>query len=68
MSTLNRSLVKSITFRVIIILADIIIFYILTRRVDVTAGLVIVSNLASTILYFLHERAWNRIAWGKSAL
>jgi len=61
----SRSLVIAITFRLIILCADSIIIYWLTRRIDLTAGVVLLSNFSSTILYFLHERAWNGIHWGK---
>lgn len=63
----SRSVVKAITFRIIIVCADTITIYFFTRRVDLTVGLVIVSNFSSTILYFLHERIWNNIHWGKHA-
>ncbi|MBX4206098.1 DUF2061 domain-containing protein [Candidatus Microgenomates bacterium] len=61
----ERSVVKAITFRILILIADSIVIYALTKRVDITAGVVFVSNISSTILYFIHERAWNNIHWGK---
>lgn len=57
----KRSLIKAITFRLIIIIADIFVVYIITHRVDVTLGVIFFSNITSTILYFLHERIWNNI-------
>ncbi len=61
----RRSLVKSVTFRVLVIVSDSIIIYAITRRVDMTVGVIIFSNILSTILYFIHERAWAKIHWGK---
>jgi uncharacterized membrane protein len=61
----KRSIVKSITFRMAVIVSDTTIIYLLTHRIDVTAGLVILTNCSSTVLYFLHERIWNRIQWGR---
>lgn len=61
----RRSLVKAITFRVVVIASDTVVIYLITRRVDLTAGLVVFTNIASTIEYFLHERAWNKISWGR---
>ncbi len=61
-----RSIVKALTYRTVIIFSDSIIVYLVTRRVDVTFGFVAISNLASTAIYFLHERAWNNIHWGKT--
>ncbi|HLD97581.1 MAG TPA: DUF2061 domain-containing protein, partial [Candidatus Nanoarchaeia archaeon] len=55
--TLPRSIAKAITFRILVITLDSVVVYLLTRRVDVTVGVVAISNLASTIAYILHERA-----------
>jgi len=63
---IKRSVAKSISFRIIIIFADIIVIFILTHKYVVTAEVVIATNVVSTILYYTHERVWNRIHWGKS--
>lgn len=60
-----RSVVKSLTFRALILASDGIIVMLITHSYGVTLGVVIATNLASTVLYFLHERAWNGVAWGK---
>ncbi len=61
----KRSLAKTATFRITVIIADLIIIYALTHKFYITLSIIVLSNLASTILYFLHERIWNRISWGK---
>jgi len=62
--TTKRSLVKAITYRVVIIILDFTVIYILTHRVDVALGFMIISNIYTTAAYFIHERIWNRIKWG----
>ena len=62
---IKRSLVKSITFRILVLALDIIIMFSITRRYDQTFWLVFLSNIGSTIIYFFHERIWNIIHWGK---
>lgn len=62
----RRSVVKAMTFRVLAICAHTIIIYAVTRRADFTVGLVLLTNLASTVLYYFHERLWNRIVWGRA--
>jgi uncharacterized membrane protein len=62
----KRSLTKSITFRALILCSDTIVIFLITHRWDTTAGLVIATNIASTTLYFIHERIWNRIQWGRA--
>jgi uncharacterized membrane protein len=63
---LSRSVVKAITFRVIIITADIIIVMAITHQYDITFSVVVGTNVASTLLYLLHERIWNKVHWGKA--
>lgn len=62
----KRSITKAITFRLLILISDGIIIYTITHRYDITLGVIFFSNFASTILYFVHERIWNNIHWGKT--
>jgi uncharacterized membrane protein len=61
-----RSLAKALTFRAAVLAADSGIIYLLTRRLDLTLSVMVLSNISSTILFYLHERVWNRINWGKA--
>jgi adenylylsulfate kinase len=63
----SRSIIKALTFRVLIIISDAIIIFAITRRYDVTIGVIVFSNIASTVLYFIHERIWNKVHWGKKS-
>jgi adenylylsulfate kinase len=62
--TTKRSLVKAVTYRAVIIVLDLSVIYLLTRRVDVALGFMIISNIYTTVAYFVHERVWNKIRWG----
>ena len=61
----GRSLAKAITFRLLILAADGIIIFAITKRYDIALTVMFFSNLSSTILYFMHERMWDRLNWGK---
>jgi uncharacterized membrane protein len=61
----RRSFAKSLTYRVITIAADIAIIYPLTHRVDLTIAVTLITNIASTTLYYLHERSWSYVQWGR---
>jgi uncharacterized membrane protein len=63
--TKMRSFVKSGTFRIIVIIADLIVIYALTKEVTTTLALTVFTNFSSTFLYFLHERFWNQVTWGR---
>ena len=61
----RRSLAKTLTYRIVTVLIDIAIIYPLTKRADVTISVVILTNVASSLLYFIHERTWNIVKWGR---
>ena len=61
----KRSLAKTISYRLLIISSDLVIIYFLTGRLDLAIGVITISNIASTGLYFIHERLWNLSRWGK---
>ena len=57
-------MVKAITYRAVIIVLDFSVIYLLTGRVDVAVGFMVISNIYTTVAYFVHERVWNKIQWG----
>jgi uncharacterized membrane protein len=63
-ATRKRSLVKALTYRVIIVCLDFLVVYILTKKTDVALGFMIISNIYTSVGYFVHERIWARIKWG----
>ena len=61
----SRTLVKTITYRIFILILDFTTIYIFTRQAKIALGFMIVSNIYTTVGYFLHERIWDKIKWGK---
>jgi len=65
----KRSLVKAISFRIIEVIADVVILLALMRTglpAIVIAGAGALAVEASCgIGYYLWERLWNRINWGR---
>ena len=61
----RRSWAKSITWRVmgIIILGGL--SWLFTRGWRETALITITFNAIRLILYYFHERAWEKISWGR---
>ena len=57
-------MVKALTYRAAIIVLDFSVIYLLTGRVDVAVGFMVISNVYTTFAYFVHERIWNKIRWG----
>jgi len=63
----KRSITKSITFRVLVIISDMVIITAVTHSYGVAFGVTVATNVGSTILYYLHERVWAKIRWGIAA-
>lgn len=61
----TRSIAKAVSYRVVSIIADTILVYAITKKIDLTAGIVILSNTISMFLYYFHERIWNKIHYGR---
>jgi uncharacterized membrane protein len=62
---LSRTIVKTVTYRLFILLLDFTTIFLLTHKTKVALGFMIVSNIYTTIGYFLHEQIWDKIKWGK---
>ncbi len=62
----SRSIVKSVVYRVVIVISTAIISFLITHDYGTTFVLVVFVNIANMILYYLHERVWDGIGWGKS--
>jgi uncharacterized membrane protein len=61
----KRSAVKALSYRLVIVVLDFVAIYVLTGRPRVALGFMIVSNVYTTVAYFVHERVWARIEWGR---
>jgi adenylylsulfate kinase len=54
-ATRKRSIVKAMTYRVFIVCLEFLVIYLLTGKVDVALGFMVVSNIYMTAGYFVHE-------------
>lgn len=62
---LKRSLAKTVSWRVIGTLDTVLISWLITGAFTLAISIGIVELITKMILYFFHERAWNKIKWGK---
>ena len=60
-----RSLTKTVTYRVAILILDFTVIYLLTQKFEIAFGFMIVSNIYTSIGYYAHERIWDGIKWGR---
>jgi uncharacterized membrane protein len=64
--TAGRSLAKAISWRVTGTLDTFIISWIITGQIALAGGIALTEVITKVVLYWLHERVWNRVEWGKS--
>jgi uncharacterized membrane protein len=60
----RRTVVKAITYRILIMCLDFATIYLFTGALKVAVGFMIASNIYTTIAYVVHERLWARLKWG----
>ena len=60
-----RSIVKSISWRVIGTLDTILISWLVTGALTIAFSIGAIELITKMVLYFFHERVWNSINWGK---
>jgi len=61
----SRSLIKSVSWRIIGTLDTIVISYVITGRLAFALSIGGIEMITKMILYVVHERVWNKIKWGK---
>lgn len=61
----KRSIAKSISWRAIGTLDTIIISWVITGALSLAFSIGLVELVTKMVLYFVHERMWNTIKWGR---
>ena len=60
----KRSWAKAISWRLTASLATFIISFIIAADFSVAGTIAAVQLVVNFLLYFVHERIWNKIGWG----
>ena len=60
-----RSIAKSLSWRVLGTMDTVLISRLITGTWFMAVSIGSVELITKMILYFLHERGWDRIAWGR---
>jgi len=61
-----RTLIKTVSWRIIGSTATFLISYIVTGQLVVATGIAVAQMIVNTVLYYIHEIVWNKIKWGNS--
>ena len=62
---IKRSIAKTVSWRVIGTLDTILISWLITGTIALALSIGAIELVSKMGLYFFHERAWNKIKWGK---
>lgn len=63
--TLARSILKTVSYRALVLALDFGTIYYFTGKLSVAVGFTLASNVYTTVAYLVHERVWDRIRWGR---
>jgi uncharacterized membrane protein len=63
--TKRRSLAKALSWRVFATFITMTVAYLLTGELLFAAKIGAFDTLAKLLVYFVHERVWQRISYGK---
>ena len=61
----SRSLVKTISWRLTGSFSTFLISFIILGNFTIAGSIAVIQIIANTTLYYIHERCWDRIKWGR---
>lgn len=62
----GRSIVKTLTWRITGSGATFLISWLISGSWTVAGTIAVIQIVANTVLYYVHERIWNAVTWGRS--
>ena len=65
MDTIIRSLVKTISWRLTGTFCTFLISFIILGDITTSSIIDLIKLIFNTIMFYIHERIWNIIKWGK---
>ena len=60
-----RSVAKSFSWRIIASLTTLLLVLILTGKITLALTVGVFEFTLKLLFFYAHERAWNKISWGK---
>lgn len=62
----SRSLVKAITWRITGTVDTFLVSWLITGQPLLAGGIALTEILTKIFLFWMHERVWNKISWGRN--
>jgi len=60
-----RSIIKSILWRVVATINSFIVSWCIFKTIETAFTAALLMNITGFVIYYLYERTWNKIRWGK---
>jgi uncharacterized membrane protein len=60
-----RSLAKAVSWRITGTVDTFLISWLITGEILLASGIALTEVMTKIFLYWAHERAWNKIQWGR---
>ncbi len=61
-----RSITKGLSWRVLATLTTMILVFAFTGKLALAIGVGVLEIITKLLIYYAHERAWDKIKWGKT--
>lgn len=61
----RRSIAKAVSWRIIATLTTMLLVFVFTGELVLTLGVGALDISLKMVFYYVHERAWNRVVWGR---
>ena len=61
--TTIRSFAKTVSWRVTGSFSTFMISYLILGSFTIAGSIAVIQVIANTLLYYIHERVWNKISW-----
>lgn len=65
MESQRRSIAKAVSYRIVGSMSTAGLVYLLTGSAKASLGAGLLDSVVKIVLYFLHERLWNMIPYGR---
>ena len=66
MDSIVRSLVKTISWRLTGTFCTFLISFIILGDITTSSTIALIQLIFNTIMFYIHERIWNIIKWGRA--
>lgn len=63
--TRRRSLVKALSWRILAAIITTLVVLAMTGRLEFAAKIGLIDTCVKLLIYFVHERVWNKINYGR---